>query len=92
MDAEDVTVKSVEGQQSYLKSVDIQPHDSESVQFSGGNDTEHSAEVDDDGQQHHEQQLITGDPVSDFLLAMPPNWEKAEGHGRANLVVDASKT
>jgi hypothetical protein len=32
------------------------------------------------------------DPVTAFLTQVPPNWEKAELHGMANLVLDSSKT
>jgi len=30
--------------------------------------------------------------VADFLKQIPPDWDAAEKHGRANLVVDSSKT
>jgi len=30
--------------------------------------------------------------VANFLKQIPPDWEAAEKHGRANLVVDSSKT
>lgn len=32
------------------------------------------------------------DPVTAFLTQVPPDWEKAELHGMANLVLDSSKT
>ena len=61
-----------------------------SIEYSGGSDVDDV--LDSDGHIDHEKQLVAGDPVSDFLMKMPPSWEKAEGHGKANLVVDASKT
>jgi hypothetical protein len=36
-----------------------------------------------------------GDPMNDaaeFMRQVPPNWDKAEKHGEANLVLDSTKT
>ena len=30
--------------------------------------------------------------IAAFLSQMPPNWELAEAHGKANLVVNSSET
>jgi hypothetical protein len=30
--------------------------------------------------------------AADFMKQVPPNWEKAELHGKANLVLDSTKT
>jgi len=30
------------------------------------------------------------DPAQKFMNTIPPDWEKADEHGRANLAIDAS--
>ena len=42
----------------------------------------------EDGEVHHDKKIEEGTTLADFLYAIPPDWEKAEAHGRANKVVN----
>ena len=53
-----------------------------------GGDTEKGAgKVEDDTTDE-----IPEDPVTKFMNTIPPDWEAAERHGKANLAIDNSKT
>ena len=40
----------------------------------------------------HEEKIDIMDELGQFLMTMPPNWEKAEKHAEANLVLKADQT
>ena len=42
--------------------------------------------------QEHEEAVKPIDKIGEFLCQIPPDWEKAEAHARANLVVDSAMT
>lgn len=49
---------------------------------------------DNDGAENkdHEEKIDIKDEVGEFLMTIPPNWEKAENHAKANLTLKADET
>ena len=67
--------------QSKLDDSDIELHKSSLGMEGGDDDAAAEAQVE-----------MEMDAATSFLMQIPPDWDKAEAHGRANLVIDGSKT